>query len=144
MDWNASLGLVDLQTTTTEFTGVAPNFPAASLFTEDTDVRVSFSLLAASAEVVTYSAPLDLGNIAQTGLSQTDIDAKFFSGVSAATPASFTWSGGAGTPNNVGRVVSTQPVPEPSTIVTLAGGGLAVLTYAGRRTLRRRRRTKAC
>lgn len=130
----AQLGLVDLQSTQSVFTGVTPNFPAASLFTTDTDVRVNFATLAANAASVSYASPWDFGNIAAPGLTSSDLQ-NFFSTLAGSGPASFTWSGGSGTPNRAGPVTA---VPEPSTIATLAIGGFAGLGYAGRRKLRRK------
>jgi len=84
----------------------------------------------------TYESPYNLGNVAQTGLSQAFIDTDFTSASGGGgSPGKFTYNLAAGTPNQIGNVTA---VPEPSTIATLAIGGFAGLGYAGRRKLRRK------
>ncbi len=143
----AEFALFDFNSPSGVFTGDAANFSPAPTFPPvvDNDNRISTALLAGPYMTATYDAPYDVGNVAQAGLTQAFIDTDFTSGSSGSgTPGGFLYNYAGGGSNKVGTVTALAPVPEPSTIVTLAGGGLAVLTYAGRRTLRRRRRTKAC
>ncbi|MBL6714021.1 MAG: PEP-CTERM sorting domain-containing protein [Pirellulales bacterium] len=144
----AEFALFDFNSTSGVFTGDPAIFNPSNpipQFQGDTDNRINQSLFAAPYMTATYDTPYNLGNVAQAGLTQAFIDTDFTSGSSGSgTPGGFLYNYAGGGSNKVGTVTALAPVPEPSTIVTLAGGGLAVLTYAGRRTLRRRRRTKAC
>jgi len=135
----AEFAFFDFQSTAGVFTGAAPNFDPAQA-TVDTDTRVSNAILFGSDFMEASSAaPYNVGNIAATGLTQGFIDTDFFSDSSSTpkTPGTFLYSLGLGTPNTIGSVTVTA-VPEPSTIVTLAIGGIAGLGYTARRKLRKK------
>ena len=84
----------------------------------------------------TYAAPYNVGNVAQTGLTQSFINTDFTSGSSGAgTLGAFTYNYDGGGTNKIGTVTA---VPEPSTIMTLAIGGIASLGYTARRRLRKK------
>lgn len=139
----ADLALVDFNSTAGVFTGSAANIPAGASFSTDIDNRVNWALLGSSVPV-SVASPYDLGDVAQTSLTQAFIDTDFESAsAQGSVLGTFSW-GALGGATGAGPVTALAPVPEPTTLVSLAGGGLAALTYAGRRTLRRRRRTKAC
>ncbi len=79
----------------------------------------------------TYGAPYNVGNVAQTGLTQAFIDTDFTSGSSGSgTLGSFTYNYAGGGANKVGTVTA---VPEPATIMTLAFAGIAAIGYSTRR-----------
>ena len=137
---DAELALVDLNSTSGVFTGSAPNFPGGA-FTTNTDFRVSWALLGSSI-TTNVVAPYNMGNIAQTGLTQAFIDTDFTSGSNGSgVLGQFTW-GTTGGVTGTGPVTSTAPVPEPSTIASFGLGAVAILGYAGRRRLRRGMRKK--
>ena len=139
----AEFAVFDFNSTSGVFTGDPANFTPAPTFPPvvDTDNRIGTALLAAPYMTATYAAPYNVGNVAQTGLTQAFIDTDFTSGSSGSgTLGAFTYNYAGSGANKVGTVTA---VPEPSTIVTLAGAGAAALSYAGRRTLRRRRRKQA-
>jgi hypothetical protein len=134
---NAELALVDFNSTAGVF--VAPgNHPVGSIPgpSFDTANRISWSFLASSVTVSVLN-PYDLGNVAQTGLSQGFINTDFKSAAAQGSVlGAFSW-GALGGATGAGPVTSTAPVPEPSTIMTLAIGGIAGLGYTARRRLRK-------
>lgn len=137
------LGILTVRNDQSYFTNFASaNIPAAAAFTTTNAGEVSWSVFnAASQPLTSYASPYDLGNIADLGLSQADIDAHFVD--EDGSLGRFTWNQLQSGPNKSGRVVSTQAVPEPSTIVTLAIGGIAGLGYTARRKLRKLRKKAA-
>lgn len=133
---DAQLALVDFNSTSGVFTGSAPNVPAGA-FPTDNDSRVSWALLGSSV-TVSVAAPYDLGNVAQLGLTQAFIDTDFKSATAqGGLLGDFSWGAGGGATGS-GPVTSTAPVPEPSTIMTLAIGGIAGLGYTARRRFRKK------
>lgn len=134
----AEFAVFDFNSTSGVFTGDAANFSPAPVFppANDTDTRISTALLAAPYMTATYAAPYNLGNVAQTGLTQGFIDTDFTSGSSGTgTLGAFTYNYAGGGANKIGTV---SAVPEPSTIMTLAIGGIASLGYTARRRLRKK------
>ena len=137
----AEFALFDFNSTSGVFTGDPANFDPAPTFppVNDTDTRISTALLAAPYMQATYDAPYDLGNVAQTGLTQGFIDTDLTSGSGGSgVGGAFTYNYAGGGANKVGTITAVSPVPEPSTIVTLAIGGIAGLGYTARRKLRKR------
>ena len=134
----AEFALFDFNSTSGVFTGDAANFDPAPTFppVNDTDTRISTALFAAPYMQATYDAPYDLGNVAQTGLTQGFIDTDLTSGSGGSgVGGAFTYNYAGGGANKVGTITA---VPEPSTIVTLAIGGIAGLGYTARRKLRKK------
>ena len=134
----AEFALFDFNSTSGIFTGDPANFDPAPSFppVNDTDTRISTALFAAPFMTATYAAPYNLGNVAQTGLSQGFIDTDLTSGSSGSgVGGAFTYNTAPGNPNQIGSITA---VPEPSTIVTLAIGGIAGLGYTARRRLRKK------
>ena len=129
-------GLFDINSSNGLFSGDPANLPTGSFVSGDTDTRINFAFIS-GAPTISDASPWDLGNVAAVGLTDAQLD-NMISTETGAGPATFTWSLGAGNPNQIGRVVSAQPVPEPSTIVTLAIGGIAGLGFTARRRLRKR------
>lgn len=113
-------GLFDINSSNGLFSGAAANLPAGSFVSGDTDTRIYFAFFS-GAPTISYASPWDFGNVAQAGLSAAQLD-NMISTETGAGPASFTWSLGAGNPNQIGRVVSA--VPEPSSLALLGLGGL--------------------
>ena len=135
----AEFALFDFNSTSGVFTGDPANFNPAPTFppVNDTDTRISTALLAAPYMQATYDAPYDLGNVAQTGLTQGFIDTDLTSGSNGSgVGGAFTYNYAGGGVNKVGGFGFL--VPEPSTIVTLAIGGIAGLGYTARRKLRKK------
>ena len=134
----AEFAVFDFNSTSGVFTGDPANFNPAPVFppANDNDTRISTALLAAPYMTATYAAPYNVGNVAQTGLTQSFINTDFTSGSSGAgTLGAFTYNyDGCGT-NKIGTVTA---VPEPSTIMTLAIGGIASLGYTASRRLRKK------
>lgn len=138
---DAELGAVDFNSISGVFTGDAPNIPAGA-FPSDTNSRISWALLGSSV-TVSVAAPYDLGNVAQTALTQAFIDTDFQSAsAQGSVLGDFSWGDGNGNLGS-GPVTALAPVPEPSTIASLGLGAAAILGYAGRRRLRRGRGRKA-
>ena len=134
----AEFAVFDFNSTSGVFTGDPANFNPAPVFppANDTDTRISTALLAAPYMTATYAAPYNVGNVAQTGLTQSFINTDFTSGSSGAgTLGAFTYNYDGGGTNKIGTVTA---VPEPSTIMTLAIGGIASLGYTARRHLRKK------
>ena len=134
----AEFAVFDFNSTSGVFTGDPANFNPAPTFppVNDTDTRISTALLAAPYMQATYDAPYDLGNVAQTGLTQGFIDTDLTSGSNGSgVGGAFTYNYAGGGANKVGTITA---VPEPSTIVTLAIGGIAGLGYTARRKLRKK------
>ena len=134
----AEFALFDFNSTSGVFTGDPANFDPAPTFppVNDTDTRISTALFAAPYMQATYDAPYDLGNVAQTGLTQGFIDTDLTSGSGGSgVGGAFTYNYAGGGANKVGTITA---VPEPSTIVTLAIGGIAGLGYTARRKLRKK------
>ena len=137
----AEFAVFDFNSTSGVFTGDAANFNPAPTFPPaiDEDNRISTALLAAPYMTATYDAPYDVGNVAQTGLTQAFIDTDFTSGSSGTgTLGAFTYNYAGGGANKVGTVTALTPVPEPSTIASLGLGTVAILGYAARRRLRKK------
>ena len=137
----AEFALFDFNSTSGVFTGDPANFNPAPTFppVNDTDTRISTALFAAPYMQATYAAPYDLGNVAQTGLTQGFIDTDLTSGSNGSgVGGAFTYNYAGGGANKVGTITAVSPVPEPSTIVTLAIGGIAGLGYTARRKLRKK------
>ena len=137
----AEFAVFDFNSTSGVFTGDPANFNPAPVFppANDTDTRISTALLAAPYMTATYAAPYNVGNVAQTGLTQSFINTDFTSGSSGAgTLGAFTYNYDGGGTNKVGTITAVSPVPEPSTIMTLAIGGIASLGYTARRRLRKK------
>lgn len=133
---DAALGAVDFNSISGVFTGDAPNIPAGA-FPSDTNSRISWALLGSSV-TVSVAAPYDLGNVAQSGLTQAFIDTDFQSAsAQGSVLGDFSWGDGNGNLGS-GPVTSVAPVPEPSTIMTLAIGGIAGLGYTARRRFRKK------
>ena len=134
----AEFAVFDFNSTSGVFTGDTANFNPAPVFppANDTDTRISTALLAAPYMTATYAAPYNVGNVAQTGLTQSFINTDFTSGSSGAgTLGAFTYNYAGGGANKVGTITAA---PEPSTIMTLAIGGIASLGYTARRRLRKK------
>ena len=134
----AEFSVFDFNSTSGVFTGDPANFNPAPTFppVNDTDTRISTALLAAPYMQATYDAPYDLGNVAQTGLTQGFIDTDLTSGSSGSgTLGAFLYNYAGSGANKIGTVTA---VPEPSTIMTLAIGGIASLGYTARRRLRKK------
>lgn len=135
----AEFAVFDFNSTSGVFTGDPANFNPAPVFppANDTDTRISTALLAGPYMTATYAAPYDLGNVAQTGLTQGFIDTDFTSGSSGTgTLGAFTYNYAGGGANKIGTVTAVSAVPEPSPIMMLAIGGIASLT--ARRRLRKK------
>ena len=135
----AEFAVFDFNSTSGVFTGDAANFSPSNpipQFQGDTDNRINQALLAAPYMTATYAAPYNLGNVAQTGLTQGFIYTDFTSGSSGTgTLGALTYNYAGGGANKIGTVTA---VPEPSTIMTLAIGGIASLGYTARRRLRKK------
>lgn len=139
------LGAYDFNSTSGAFTGSNPNVPpydqfanpAQSVLLSNSDQRQSMAFVNFSV-TVSVANPFNVGNVAQTGLSQAFIDTDFSSEPAGqGVLGSFTWSV-TGVGNGTGPVTSIAPVPEPSTIMTLAIGGIAGLGYTARRRFRKK------
>jgi hypothetical protein len=129
----AEFALFDFNSTSGVFTGDPANFNPAPTFPPpvDTNIRIGTALLAGPYMTATYGAPYNVGNVAQTGLTQAFIDTDFTSGSSGSgTPGAFTYNYAGGGANKVGTVTA---VPEPATIMTLAFGGIFAIGYSTRR-----------
>lgn len=125
----AEFSVFDFNSTSGVFTGDPANFTPAPIFPPvvDTDIRIGTALLAAPYMTATYDTPYDVGNVAQTGLTQTFIDTDFTSGSGGnGTLGAFTYNYAGGGANKVGTITVVEAIPEPS-IILLALAGLAVL-----------------
>jgi hypothetical protein len=125
----AEFALFSFNSTSGVFTGDPANFTPAPLFPPavDTDTRIETGLFATPYMTATYDTPYDVGNVAQTGLTQTFIDTDFTSGGSGTgTLGAFTYNYVVGGSNKVGTITVVGAIPEPS-IILLALSGLAVL-----------------
>jgi hypothetical protein len=133
----AEFAVFDFNSTSGVFTGDPANFTPAPTFppVEDIDTRISSILLQAPYMSATYNAPYNLGNVAQTGLTQSFINTDLTSGSNGSgVGGAFTYNYAGGGANKVGTV---SAVPEPSTLMTLAIGGITGLGYTARRRLRK-------
>ena len=109
----AEFAVFDFNSTSGVFTGDPANFNPAPVFppANDTDTRISTALLAAPYMTATYAAPYNVGNVAQTGLTQSFINTDFTSGSSGAgTLGAFTYNYDGGGTN---KILITHKPPQP-------------------------------
>ena len=128
----AEFAVFDFNSTSGVFTGDPANFNPAPTFppVNDTDTRISTALLSAPYMTATYAAPYDLGNVAQTGLTQGFINTDFTSGSSGTgTLGAFTYNYSGGGANKIGTITV---VPEPSSALLLGLGALGFVALRKR------------
>ena len=128
----AEFAVFDFNSTSGVFTGDPANYNPAPVFppVNDTDTRISTALLAGPYMTATYAVPYDLGNVAQTGLTQGFIDTDFTSGSSGTgTLGAFTYNYSGGGANKIGTITV---VPEPSSALLLGLGALGFVALRKR------------